>query len=433
MGTPPPGESTVKTATGDNGPVPLGIRLDDKYEVRRVLGRGSMGIVYLGRDVALEREVAIKVLSPRYAADERVARRFRREAVAMASVRAENVVQIFSFGDYQTYPYFVMEYVPGYTVANLIETASGRGEQLYLDVVLGILRQVCRGLHAVHECGIVHRDVKPPNMLVGPHFKVAITDFGLVETLDSSSGTRDLAGTPLYLAPELIRRDNLPDHQRHLCDIYALGVSTYEMLTGDVPFDGETIKEILQRHLTAPFTPVSEIRSDLPAAVDDVLARALAKNPDDRFTDCPGFMDALEQARREQTRGAPRTGSVKLLIAEDDTEARTIYSTALKVGFPDAIIHTASDGLKAVEMAKCSRPDLMLVDMDMPGMNGLEVCAALRGDDLTADIAIIVITARMDAGVRTLLKDLGITEFIRKPVELTDLVGMVRSYLQGGT
>jgi serine/threonine protein kinase len=232
-----------------SGPIPLGIRLDEKYDVQRVLGRGSMGFVYLGRDIKLERDVAIKVLSPRYAADQRVSRRFRREAIAMASVRAENVVQIFSYGDFHDYPYFVMEYVAGYTVASLIETAADRGEQLYLDVVLGILRQVCRGLHAVHECGIVHRDVKPPNMLVGPHFRVSLTDFGLVETLDDATDVRDLAGTPLYLAPELIRREQVPDNLRHMVDIYALGVSTHELLTGEVPFDGSSIKEILQKHL----------------------------------------------------------------------------------------------------------------------------------------------------------------------------------------
>jgi len=414
----------------DQGPLPLGIKLDDKYFVRRLLGRGSMGLVYLGDDPQLERQVAIKVLAPRYAADERVAKRFRREAVAMASVRAENVVQIFSYGDYGSHPYFVMEYIPGYTVAGLIRSANDRGEHLYLDVVLGILRQVCKGLHAVHERGIVHRDVKPPNMLIGPHFKVAITDFGLVETTEEAGATRDLAGTPLYLAPELIRRQSIADSQRHLCDIYALGVSTYEMLTGDVPFDGATVKEILRKHLTDAPVKVSEVRSDLPAAVDEVLDRSLDKDPGKRYTSCLAFMEALDAARTETTRNAPRTGTIRILIADDDAEARTIFGTALKVGFPDAIIHTARDGLQALELARTSRPDLIVADLSMPGMNGLELCATLRGDELTADIPIIVATAHLDADVRAVLKQVGIPDIVRKPVELTDLVSLVRARLQ---
>jgi len=216
----------------NEGPIPVGITLDNKYLVRQVLGKGSMGMVYLARDVALERDVAVKVFLPRYSADEKVAKRFRREAVAMASVRHDNVVQIFAFGDYDGHPYFVMEYIPGHTVANLVESANDRGEQLYFDVVLGILAQVCRGLDAVHKCRIVHRDVKPANMLIGPRFRVAVMDFGLVELVQGAVSVRDLAGTPLYLAPELIRREPVAEDKLYLSDIYALGISTYEMLTG---------------------------------------------------------------------------------------------------------------------------------------------------------------------------------------------------------
>lgn len=418
------------TPSHEATPIPLGCKLEGKYHVQRVLGRGSMGVVYLGRDIRLERAIAIKVLLPRYAADERVAQRFRREAIAMASIRVDNVVQIFASGEYDAHPYFVMEYIPGYTVATLIDSANQRGELLYLDVVLGILRQVCRGLQAVHDGGIVHRDVKPPNMLVGPHFKVAITDFGLVETLQETGENRDMAGTPLYLAPELIMRQPLPDDQRHLSDIYALGVSAHEMLTGDVPFNGQTVKEILRRHLQDAPPRVSESRADLPAAVDDVILRAMHKDPTCRYGTCTAFMEALDQARSSHAQSVPRIESQRILIAEDDADARMIYATALKVGFPGAIIHNAADGVGALEIARYSTPDLVVVDLDIPGRTGIELCAALRDDEPTAHIPVVVITKHVSSELRLLLRDLRITEIMRKPVEVTDLVSLVRSQLR---
>lgn len=408
------------------GPLPLGVTLDGKYHVERVLGQGSMGIVYLGMDEGLERDVAIKVLLPKYAADERVAQRFKLEAVAMAAVRAENVVQIFSYGEYAKHPYFVMEYLPGYTVASLIDKANERGEQLYLDVVLGVLRQVCRGLQTVHDLGIVHRDIKPANMLVGPNFRVAITDFGLVETIHASS-ERDLAGTPLYLAPELIRRQQLSEDLRFRADIYALAISTYEMFTGDVPFDGTSIKEILRRHLHDTPAPLSDFRTDLPPGIDEVLRRALSKNPEDRHATCGEFVDDLESARTEVAGGeAPRSGWPRVLIVDDESETRTVFRTAIKVGYPQASVFCASDGFQGWELARAGRPDIVLVDLNMPGMNGLELVAAFQGDEMLADVPLVVISAEIDARNRKVLESLGVRHFLHKPVELAKLVGLVR-------
>jgi eukaryotic-like serine/threonine-protein kinase len=411
-----------------SGPIPVGITLDNKYLVRRVLGRGSMGMVYLAYDLALEREVALKVLLPHYSRDPKVAKRFRREAVAMASVRHEHVVQIFAFGDHEGHPYFVMEYIPGHTVASLLESASRRGEQLYLDVVLGILNQVCRGLQAVHDRGIVHRDVKPANMLIGPRFRVALTDFGLVEKIQGSLSKRDLAGTPLYIAPELIRSRPLGENELHLCDIYALGVSTYEMLTGEVPFDGETIKEILRRHVEDPPPSVCALRSDMPAAVDAVIARALDKEPSARYATATEFLRALTEARA--TGPAVAMGPRRILIVDDDPEIRTIYTTALKVGLPGTTVLTAADGLTAVEMVKSSRPDLVLLDMDMPGMNGLEVCATLTADEVTASVPLMILSAHVGESTRDLLQRMGVKDVLRKPVELTTLVDLARRRLK---
>jgi CheY-like chemotaxis protein len=411
----------------DHGPISLGTVLEGKYLVQSVIGRGSMGVVYLGWDQQLERKLAIKVLLPRYSKEERVARRFKLEAVAMAAVREQNVVQIFSYGDYGKHPYFVMEYVPGYTVANLIERANERGEQLYLDVVLGILRQICRGLDAVHRLGIVHRDVKPANMLIGPKFKVMLTDFGLVETIHDDTD-RDLAGTPLFLAPELIRRQQLPEDLRFRADIYALGISTYEMLAGDVPFDGSTIKEILRKHLHAEPPPIANWRTDLPDGIEQAIQRALSKNPAKRHESCVEFLTDLENARGQHATAVTRSGP-RILIVDDDQETRTVFRTAMRVTFPEATVNTAPDGFQGLELARHGRPDLMFVDMNMPGMNGLELVAAMRGDELLAGIPVVIVSAEIDASCRPILKSLGVEHIMQKPVELTDLINVAKAQI----
>lgn len=417
----------MESARQDSGPLPPGTRLGPNYRIQRVLGRGSMGIVYLAQDIALERRVAVKVLAPHYAADEKVAKRFRREAIAMASVRHEHVVQIYAFGDHEGRPYFVMEYIPGYTVANLIEHANERGEHLYFDVVLGILSQVCRGLEAVHSAGLVHRDVKPGNMLVGPGFRVALADFGLVEMLDHSAAVRDLAGTPLYLAPELIRREELPQDQRHLSDIYALGVSTYEMLTGEVPFDGATVKEILQRHLRQSPRPISDIRADLPTAVDRALGTCLNKVPTLRFDHCGDFLDALNRARQTGDHShIAATTTRRILVAVADTVEQQICRTALKVAYPSAAILVANAEADALELIGSSHPDALVLDLE--GVNGLQLCKQLTQDELTADIPVIALT--QDGASSAQLDAAGIKQIIRRPFEATELVEAVRPYIE---
>ena len=231
-------------------PIALGSTLERKYELREVLGQGHTGVVYLAHDRSLERDVSVKVLRPSYAANKEVASYFRQEAVALARVRHENVVQIFTFGEHQGLPYFVMEYLPGGTVARQQRETGERG--LSLDAALSILDQVCQGLQAVHDSGVVHRDIKPANMLIGAPFRVAVADFGLVRTTDSTGATQEIIGTPLYVAPELIEGQELSEGLLNRCDIYSLGVSAFELLTGRRPFEGDTIQQLFEAHLDSP-------------------------------------------------------------------------------------------------------------------------------------------------------------------------------------
>jgi len=271
-----------------------GTILAERYDLERLLALGGMGAVYLARDLRLWRDVAVKVLLSDHAADPRVATLFRGEARAMAHVHHPNVVQLFATGQHGDLPFFVMEYVAGRNVSALIRDCYRQGQVVGLGTVSAILRQAAQGLGAMRRCGMFHGDVKPANMLIDPAFRVAISDFGLagstrarpVEVGPALSEPRFLGGTPRYVAPELISRTEVPPEKRHLCDVYSLGVSAFEMLTGEGPFGGDTIQDVLKGHLRQAPPRVTDLRPDLPPAIDAVIARALAKDPARRYAGC---------------------------------------------------------------------------------------------------------------------------------------------------
>jgi serine/threonine-protein kinase len=290
-------------------PVAAGTTFARNYYLERLLGQGAMGAVYLARDLFLEREVAVKILLPAHAADAGVVDSFHREAIAMASVRHINVVQIYTSGQHDGLLFFVMEYVPGRSVAALIRELFGCGKSLPLETLLGIIDQVSLGLTAMHKRGIFHGDVKPANMLIDESNHVAIADFGLVGS--SKKVTDDVesvepnprnisGGTPLYIAPELIAGQAVPPEERHLCDAYSLGASVFEMFTGRGPFVGRTIEEILKGHLFAPPPKLTKIRPDLPSALNPVIRRALAKQPRRRYPNCEELAFEVNRAVQDQ-------------------------------------------------------------------------------------------------------------------------------------
>ena len=226
----------------------------------------------------------------------------------MASVRHENVVQVFATGRHGATTFFVMEYVPGITVAAVIDQARNQGRATSLSTINAVLAQVSHGLSAIHETGLYHGDVKPSNMLVSTDFRVAVTDFGLAgaaTTRPTSSARlsdrhdpapRDVSGTPIYLAPELLNASGVSPTERNRCDIYALGISAFELLTGRPPFEGKTVQSILEGHRVGVPPRVSERRPGLPVQLDDVIARVLAKDPTSRFQDPVQFASAFGRA-----------------------------------------------------------------------------------------------------------------------------------------
>ena len=256
---------------------PTGTLLGGRYEVEDVLGWGGMAEVYLARDRRLGRRVAVKVLRHQLATDSRFLARFRREARAAASVRDPRIVAIHDTGSHAGCPFIVMEHVPGRTLAELIRAEGPLDPRR----AAGIAEAVAVALAAAHTRGIVHRDVKPSNVMVTPQGDVKILDFGIARALRWTplTDTPGAQGTPEYLSPEQARGDAVDARS----DIYSLGVVLYEMLTGRPPFTGESAIGVAYKHVEESPSPPEALRPGVPPALAGVAMRCLAKHPADRY------------------------------------------------------------------------------------------------------------------------------------------------------
>src|SRR5216117_2869464 len=236
-----------------------------------------MANVYLAEDQELGRRVAIKILNERHANDDQFVERFRREAKNAAGLSHQNIVSIYDRGEAEGTYYISMEYLDGRTLKELI---LSRGPTP-IPVAIDYTRQILAALSFAHRNGIVHRDIKPHNVVVGPDGRLKVTDFGIARSGGTSQMTEagSIIGTAQYLSPEQAR--GAPVDQRS--DIYSVGIVLYEMLTGSVPFTGDTPLEIAMKHLSATPMPPSEKREEVPHELDSIVLRALAKDPADRY------------------------------------------------------------------------------------------------------------------------------------------------------
>lgn len=266
--------------------------LPDRYVDPRPIGRGGMGQIYLAEDRELGRKVAIKVLDDRFAGDEQLRERFKREALAAARLSGHpHVVTIFDVGESQGRPFIVMEYLPGGTLADRRRLRPVEPAEALLW-----LGHAAEALDAAHELGIVHRDVKPPNLLFDARDDLVVADFGIArvadDTLTGMTATGTVLGTAGYLAPE----QALGQPATPASDLYALGVVGYELLTGGRPFERQSETAEAAAHIHEPVPPASERQAGLPRAVDGVFQRALAKDAGERYSSGADFVSALGSA-----------------------------------------------------------------------------------------------------------------------------------------
>jgi len=427
---------------------PAAIVIDARYVIDRELGRGAMGVVYAAHDRGLDRRVAVKLIAPELARDKEIAALFRREATALARVRSDHVVQVHAFGFHEGAPFFVMEHVEGADLEAIIGSYKVRGGVAPLHRAATILRQTARGLAGVHAHGIVHRDVKPSNVLVEARSgRPVLIDFGLALPPATGGGAALHAGlgTPFYMAPE----QWVPDGTvTPATDVYAFGVTAFQLLTGAVPYTGETAQELMRLHASGPIPRVSTARPSI-SALDDVIGRALAKAPADRYADARELGQALDEAfAKALPRGVPyetptppspsatvatAAAPLRALIVDDDESFRTFVDRALHIAFPGESLEVrqASSGESAVQAMHARMADLVVLDFDLPGYNGLETLSQLRALPGGNAARAVVVSGKIDQIGRWQFDLMGVEDFVAKPVAIRALAAALRAARSG--
>src|SRR6266498_2003124 len=281
----------------------IGLQLAN-FRLERVLGRGGMAQVYYGWDVKLQRPVAVKVIDARFRDNPTYAKRFVHEAQAVATWRHENIAQIYYADEKDNLYYFAMEYVDGMDLGQLLTRYGAKDQLMPQADVLRIGRAVASALDYAHAKGVVHRDVKPSNVIIGRDGRIVLTDFGLA--LDVQQGSvGEVFGSAHYIAPEQARRSSDATPQS---DLYSLGILLYEMLTGIVPFDDPSPTAVALQHITQPPPPPRTLNPDLTIEVESTLLKALSKSPKERYQSGADLIAALEngfEANTSTTQTAP--------------------------------------------------------------------------------------------------------------------------------
>ena len=267
-----------------------GTTVDERYRLDRKIGSGGMADVWLADDTELDRKVAIKILHDRFAQDKEFVQRFQREAQSAAGLQHPNVVGIFDRGSFLDTYFIAMEYVDGPSLKNLVK--GGMSTQDAIDFT----RQILKAARFAHRKGIIHRDLKPQNVLIDDEGRARVADFGIARGGENSdiTATGSVMGTAQYLSPEQAQGKETTNRS----DIYSIGVILYEALTGRVPFEGDSAVAVALKQVSETPRRPSAINPNIPPALDAVVMRALAKDPDARFNDADAFLKALDAAER---------------------------------------------------------------------------------------------------------------------------------------
>ncbi len=405
-------EDSTRTVIRPAGPpsFAVGELVADTYEIVRVLGVGGMGTVYEAHDRALNRRVALKVPQ-----SENPALSLRKEAQALAAIRHPSMVTVHAIQKHRGVEFLVMELIRGVTLHEHIRKHARAAKQLTVREVLDLVIGISEGLAAVHASGISHRDVKPANIMLAPGDRVVLMDFGLFTPEFERLET--VAGSPEYMAPEIYAATVDPG-AGHLVDLYALGVIAYELLAGHPPYRGVNALDTLGMHVRSPIPDISTERRDVPAELAALIVEMLAKAPGDRPPGVEDVLGRLRSLRARQERQRAR-GKFTVLIVDDDRDFAEAMRALVRAAVPEADVDVARDGEAALASLTRRAPTVMLLDLNMPRMNGLELCMALRGAGLATDCEIISVNGAVTDKDRELLLRLGVRQTLTKTPTLS--------------
>ncbi len=296
-----------------------GQKINDRYEIIKTIGEGGMANVYLANDTILERKVAIKVLRGDLSNDEKFIRRFKREALSVSNLSHPNIVEVYDVGEEDGNYYIVMEYIEGKTLKQLLQKRGA----LTLTEVIDIMSQLSDGLAHAHEAYIIHRDIKPQNIMIEDNGLVKITDFGIAMALNSTqlTQTNSVMGSVHYLPPEQANGKGATIKS----DIYSLGILMYELLTGSVPFKGDTAVEIALKHMKEKIPSIRKQNPTIPQSVENIILKATAKNPKNRY-------DSAREMYNDLHTALERTNEKRLVYEypENDLEETKVIPTVSK-------------------------------------------------------------------------------------------------------
>lgn len=408
----------------------IGRKLNNRYLIEKLVGEGATATVYSAVDVRLRRTVAVKVLLPHVHSTTR--QRFEREALAAAKLNHPGIMAVYDVGNDEDTYYIVVELVTGRPLYDLIPSPS--------ETVAEIAHKICLALDYAHRAGLIHRDIKPANIYLTDEGNIKIMDFGLAIPIDGDqkrlTAQGSIIGTPAYLSPEQAQGKPLDPRT----DLYSLGIVMYEMVTGVLPFDADDIASILLQQVNKAPVPPSNYVPDMPRWIEGVILRALEKDPDARYQTAAQMVAALAnrgghdsedpKATLSPKAAEPEQPRIRVVLADDHAALRAPLAAYLELAGDIEVVGEAGDGQEAIDQTKQFEPDVLMLDLNMPNVSGLEALPVVRRE--CPSTRVLVLTGRDETPFIMKALRAGANGYILKTATEAQLVNAVRDVYSGG-